>query len=83
MSDKIYENIYDCNRNALIFCLRKEDKNNKLDDKQLGDIIDGLADAFNKDERELVNNYKPVVDELYSSWKENPDTVYEFYSEYK
>ena len=73
--DSIYKNIYDYICNTLVAYLKKDVKNRKLDDIQLGEVIDALADVFNKVEAERVNKYKAVVDDLYEFWKENPCAI--------
>ncbi len=71
LEDNVYQNIYDYYRNTLITYLKKDLKDKKCDDVKLGELVDTFADVFNNEEPELVNKYKPVVDELYKFWK-NP-----------
>ena len=52
-----------------------EDK--KYSDKQLGGVLDVLADIFNKDAVEYVNSYKPLVVLLYNCWKKEPKRIRE------
>ena len=72
LEDSAYQSLYDFHRATLILYLRKDLNDNKTDDAKLGELIDVLADIFNRNEAERVNKYKPVVDELYKVWKENP-----------
>ncbi|MBQ8428030.1 MAG: hypothetical protein IJX18_02105 [Clostridia bacterium] len=46
-----------------------------MDDEQLGELVDVLADIFNKSSADRVNAYKPMVDELYNTWKNTPDML--------
>jgi len=77
LEDSVYQNMYDYHRNTLIAYLKNDVENKKLDDTQLGSLVDFIADVFNKNEAERVNKYKPLVDELYKFWKENPSTINE------
>lgn len=36
-----------------------------------------LADIYNRNGAEQVNKYKPLVDDLYKFWKENPNTIHD------
>ncbi len=77
LANNIYQNMYDYHRNTLIAYLKNAVNNKKLDDTQLGELVDVLADIFNKDNAEQVNKYKSLVDELYKFWKENPSIIKE------
>lgn len=75
--DSVYQNMYDYHRNTLIAYLKNDIDNKKFNDTKLGELVDVLADIFNKDEAEQVNKYKSLVDELYEFWKENLSTINE------
>ncbi len=68
LSDSVYQDIYNYTRNTLILYLKNDLDSKKLNDPQLGELVDVLADIFNKNETELVNKYKLVVEELYKEW---------------
>ena len=55
LADSVYQNMYDYHRNTLIAYLKKDVNNKKFDDTTLGELVDVLADIFNKEEAELVN----------------------------
>lgn len=67
--DSVYQGIYDYCRITLIEYLKKDIKNKKVTEERLGELVDVLADDFNKDGAEWVNEFKAVVDELYKSYK--------------
>ncbi len=77
--DNVYQNIYDYYRSTLILYLKKDVRNKKLTDEKLGELVDVLADIFNKDAADRVDEYKVVVDELYKSCKEYPDILGEIH----
>ena len=77
LANNIYQNMYDYHRNTLIAYLKNDINNKKLDDTQLGELVDVLADIFNKDNAEQVNKYKSLVDELYKFWKEKTSRIKE------
>ena len=70
--DSDYKKIYDYCLNTLIAYIKKDGIDRKVEDSEIGDLIEVLADIFNRDNVEYVNKYKPVVDELYNCWKEYP-----------
>ncbi|MBQ8657743.1 MAG: hypothetical protein IJ506_01270 [Clostridia bacterium] len=73
LEDGVYKEIYEYHRKTLIEYLKRDLKGAKLDDTQLGELVDSVADIFNKNAAERVNKYKSLVDELYIFWQENPD----------
>ena len=73
LEDPIYKNMFECNRIILVSYLKKDLKRNRMTDEQLGELVDTLADIFNKYYAEHVNAYKPIVDELYELWKSTFD----------
>ncbi len=75
LEDSVYQSLYNFHRDTLIAYLKKDINDKKTDDVKLGEVIDVLADIFNKNEGELVNKYKPVVDEIYEFWKEHPNVI--------
>ena len=75
LEDSIYKEMFDYYRNTLIAYSKKDIKDKKSDDTQLGELVDVCADIFNKNAAVRVNKYKPLVEELYSFWKENPDII--------
>ena len=75
LADSVYQNMYDYHRNTLITYLKNNINHKKFDVTQLGELVDVLADIFNKNEAERVNKYKSLVDELYKFWKENSNTI--------
>jgi len=79
LTDSVYQNMYDYNRNTLIAYLKNNMNNKKLDDAKLGELLDISADLFNKDEAERVNKYKSLVDDLYLLCKENPNMTKEIH----
>ena len=77
LEDSEYKEMYDYYRNTLIMYLRKDMEDKKYSDKQLGGVLDVLADIFNKDAVEYVNSYKPLVELLYNCWKKEPKSIRE------
>ena len=77
LEDSEYKEMYDYYRNTLIMYLRKDMEDKKYSDKQLGGVLDVLADIFNKDAVEYVNSYKPLVVLLYNCWKKEPRRIRE------
>lgn len=75
LEDPIYKEMFDYHRATLVAYLKRDVKRNNMDDEQLGELVDVLADIFNKSSAERVNAYKPMVDELYNTWKNTPDML--------
>ncbi len=73
LEDSVYQALYDYHRNTLIAYLKRDVNRKNTSDKEYGELIDVLADIYNRNGAERVNKYKPFVDELYRFWKENPD----------
>ena len=73
--DSVYQNIYDYCRNTLIAYLKKDMDNKKINDEQLGGIIDVLTDIFNENQAERVNKQKSLVEELYKFFKAHPNAI--------
>ena len=71
LEDTVYQEMFEYYRNTLIAYLKKEAKDKNKGDTQYGEVIDVLADIYNKSSAERVNKCKPMVDELYKLWKEN------------
>ena len=80
LSDEDYKNIYDYLRDSLVECLEKDMPETNFDNQQLGSMIDTIADIFNKKDAEQSEKLKPLVDEFYKIWKENPDAIKKTYS---
>ncbi|MBR2614687.1 MAG: hypothetical protein IKC71_03725 [Clostridia bacterium] len=68
--EEVYKKVYDYCRNNLITLLKKDIKNNKLEDSKLGEIVDTIADLFNKENIEKVNKNKFLVEEVYKLFVE-------------
>ena len=77
LEDTVYREIFDYHRNTLIAYLKKDVKDKNMSDTQYGEMIDVLADIYNKNGAERVNKCKPLVEELYNFWKENPDAIHD------
>ena len=75
LSDRVYRNIYDYHRNTLIAYLKNDMENKKKDDAQLGELVDVLADIYNKKSPDRVNAYKSLMEELNSFWKKKPSNI--------
>ncbi len=73
LEDSVYQEIYDYHRKTLIEYFKKDLKDAELDDTQLGELLDEVADLFNENAVERVDKYKPFIEEVYEFWKENPD----------
>lgn len=73
--DSVYQNMYEYHRNTLIAYLKKDADNKKFSDTQLGELVDVLADIFNKKEPKKVNKYKSLLDNLYNIWKTYPSAM--------
>lgn len=73
LGDSVYQDMYEYFRKTLIAYLRKDIKDKKSDDIKLGELIEVLADIFNKEGAEQVNKYKSTVDELYVVWLKYTD----------
>ncbi len=73
LEDPIYQNMLDYHRNTLIAYFKRDVKAKNTTDTQYGELIDAFADIFNKNAAEQVNKYKPLVDELYTFFKDDPN----------
>ena len=71
LADTVYQTMYDYSRNELISYLKTDVENNNFNDMQLGELVDALADVFNKEETICVNSYKKTVELLYECFKES------------
>ncbi|MBE7068573.1 MAG: hypothetical protein E7381_04650 [Clostridiales bacterium] len=69
--DPLYEDMYQTFRLALIKSLQKDLRYHGATEGELETLLDTSADIFNRENAELVNQYKPVVDELRRVWNEN------------
>lgn len=69
LEDSIYQEMYKFNRNKLIEYYKRDVKLKNTDDTEYGELIDVLADIFNKTGSERVNKYEQIVDILYRCWK--------------
>lgn len=72
LDDLIYQQMHDCYRATLINHYKQDRRFRKYSDEKRGELLDVTADIFNGNSAERVNAYKPLVDELYNSWKESP-----------
>ena len=72
LENAVYQAMYEYHRKVLIHHFKKERKMKETDD-QCGELIDVLADIYNRYSVERVNEYKPIVEELYDIWKDNFD----------
>ena len=81
LEDCVYKEIFDFYRNIFIGYLKKDTllKRRKYNDKQLEILADGFADILNQGATYRVNDYKPIVEELYRKWKENPSGIKKIY----
>ena len=77
LDDSVYQEMFDYHRNTLIAYVKRDVKRKNTTDKEYGELIDVLADIYNKNGAERVNKCKPLVDELYNFWKENPDAIHD------
>lgn len=77
LDDNVYQEMFDYHRNTLIAYVKRDVKRKNTTDKEYGELIDVLADIYNRNGAERVNKYKPLVDELYNFWKENPDAIHD------
>ncbi|MBR3864731.1 MAG: hypothetical protein IKJ19_06450 [Clostridia bacterium] len=77
LDDSVYQEMFDYHRNTLIAYVKRDVKRKNTTDKEYGELIDVLADIYNRNGAERVNKYKPLVDELYNFWKENPDAIHD------
>ena len=64
--------MYNYHRDTLIAYLKRDVKGKNTIDKEYGEMIDELADIFNRNSAERVNKYQSLVETLYNHWKENP-----------
>ena len=71
LTDSVYQNMYNYHRNTLIAYLRIDLNNKMSTDAKLGELVDVMADFFNKHTAQQVNKYKPLVDELYKYWSKS------------
>ena len=77
LEDDIYQEMFDYFRNTLIAYLKRDDKGKNMSDTRYGELIDELADIFNKIFANRVDKWKPIVDQLYEYWKESPNSIKE------
>ena len=77
LDDGVYQEMFDYHRKTLVEYVKRDVKRKNTTDKEYGELIDVLADIYNRNGAERVNKYKPLVDELYNFWKENPDAIHD------
>ena len=70
LEDSIYKSIYDCIRNELIIKVERDMKKKNLNHSVTGIVIDAVADSFNEENQEFINEQKRYVDLLYKVWTE-------------
>ncbi|MBQ8295107.1 MAG: hypothetical protein IJX87_01595 [Clostridia bacterium] len=75
LEDPVYREMFDYHRNTLIAYVKRDMKRKNTSDKEYGELIDVLADIYNKNGAERVNKFKPLVDKLYRSWKTYPHLI--------
>ena len=80
LADPFYNYMYEYYRKAIISCLKKDVQNKKTTDNKLGELVDILADIFNKDNAEYVNKYKELVEEIYNFWKKDYNKIKEIFN---
>ncbi len=74
LEDSVYKEIYDYYRATLIVYLKKDLRDNMLDDAGIGDLIDMFADYYNKKHAaENTTACRAVIDERYKTWQKLPD----------
>lgn len=71
LEDSVYQRIYDYVRNTLIAYSKREMKLKTVPDEEYGELIDTLADIYNRGSNETVNKYKRAVELLYKFETEN------------
>lgn len=77
LEDRIYKEMYDYHRNTLIAYAKRDTKDKTLTEEQLGEMIDVFSTIVNKSNPARVNSYKPLVDELYETWDDEPSGIHE------
>lgn len=77
LENSVYQIMFDYHRNTLIEYYKRDVKRKNTGDKEYGELIDILADIYNQNNAERVNEYKLLVDQLYNFWKENPGMISE------
>ena len=75
LEDEVYQKMYDYHRNTLIAYLKRDMKRKNASDEEYGEIIDVLADFYNRNGAERVNKYKSLVESLYDLCKEKPNAM--------
>ena len=73
IEDDIYKEIYEYTRNTLIKYYKRDVKRKDTSDKEYGELIDVLADIFNKTSADRVDKLKKTVERLYDFWVKHPD----------
>lgn len=70
LEDEIYRDMFLYYRKELIECYRKEGSFAKdREEEKCEQHVDILADIYSRNWEESVNEYKPVVDQLYENWE--------------
>lgn len=71
MTDALYEDMYKKFLSALVKAVREDFHYRKKEEPFLEKLIEVMADEFNKENEERVNEYEPVVEELRKVWELN------------
>ena len=69
LEDPVYKMMFEFYRAKQISYLKKNAKRKNKNDAQLGELVDVLADIFNRYSPDRVNAYKWEVESLYRIWK--------------
>ena len=72
LDDSIYQGVYDYTRDTLIAYLKRDVKRKFTSDQEYGELVDVLADIFNKNSAERVNKFQWIVERLYEFDKQHP-----------
>ena len=69
LEDPVYEKLFYFCRIGIIAYLKNDRKMGKKPDEELGELLDVLTDIYNRSYADSVEEYKPVVEGFYKSWR--------------
>lgn len=75
LSDKSYQIMYDYVRATLIAYLKHDVETQECDNETIGEVVDTLADIFNKANPKSVENHKPLVIIFHDLWDGEADLM--------
>lgn len=79
LEDPIYKDMFYYHRATLVAYAKRDIKDLKTGEEELLELVDLVADDFNRSNADRVNACKPLVEELYKKWND-PDREKEIHT---